>query len=97
MLFRSGGNPPPLTQPTTPRVTATAPQAPLAPEPSPAPTPDPKPAAAPPEPATPADPAPEPAPRAQPSQLDDQAKRLADFFNGEVVALDGPITELEAS
>ena len=97
LVLEAGGNPPPLTQPTTPRVAAPAPQAPLAPEPSPAPTPDPKPAAAPPEPATPADPAPEPAPRAQPSQLDDQAKRLADFFNGEVVALDGPITELEAS
>ena len=97
LVLEAGGNPPPLAQPTTPRVTAPAPQAALAPEPSPAPTPDPKPAAAPPEPATPADPAPEPAPRAQPSQLDDQAKRLADFFNGEVVALDGPITELEAS
>ena len=97
LVLEAGGNPPPLAQPTTPRVAAPAPQAALAPEPSPAPTPDPKPAAAPPEPATPADPAPEPAPRAQPSQLDDQAKRLADFFNGEVVALDGPITELEAS
>ena len=97
LVLEAGGNPPPLAQPTTPRVAVPAPQAALAPEPSPAPTPDPKPAAAPPEPATPADPAPEPAPRAQPSQLDDQAKRLADFFNGEVVALDGPITELEAS
>ena len=97
LVLEAGGNPPPLTQPTTPRVAAPAPQAALAPEPSPAPTPDPKPAAAPPEPATPADPAPEPALRAEPSQLDDQAKRLADFFNGEVVALDGPITELEAS
>jgi DNA polymerase-3 subunit gamma/tau len=28
--------------------------------------------------------------------IDDQAKRLADFFNGEVVQLDGPLPELEA-
>ena len=29
------------------------------------------------------------------SLIDDQAKRLADFFNGEVVALEGPLPELE--
>jgi DNA polymerase-3 subunit gamma/tau len=49
--------------------------------------------------APPVEPEPAEPPRAQPSpsQLDDQAKRLADFFNGEVVTLEGPIPELEAS
>jgi DNA polymerase-3 subunit gamma/tau len=28
--------------------------------------------------------------------IDDQAKRLAEFFNGEVIDLDGPLPELEA-
>jgi hypothetical protein len=31
----------------------------------------------------------------QPALIDDQAKRLAAFFNGEVVTLDGPLPELE--
>jgi DNA polymerase-3 subunit gamma/tau len=29
--------------------------------------------------------------------IDDQAKRLAEFFNGEVVQLDGPLPELEGT
>ena len=100
LVLEAGGNPPPLAQPTAPKaapVAAPAPQATIAPERGP----EPEPAAVPPAPPAPlpqatVEPAPEP-PRAQPSQLDDQAKRLADFFNGEVVALDGPMTELEAS
>ncbi len=36
-------------------------------------------------------------PQAQPALIDDQAKRLAEFFNGEVVQLDGPLPELEGS
>ncbi|MFM7652873.1 MAG: DNA polymerase III subunit gamma/tau, partial [Vulcanococcus sp.] len=53
-----------------------------------------------------ADPAPEPRPQAAaipvpaaapaaPGQIDDKAKRLADFFNGEVVPLEGPLPELD--
>jgi DNA polymerase-3 subunit gamma/tau len=34
-------------------------------------------------------------PPAQPALIDDQAKRLAEFFNGEVVQLDGPLPELD--
>ena len=36
-----------------------------------------------------------PPPQPQTGLIDDQAKRLADFFNGEVVQLDGPLPELE--
>ncbi|MFM8675631.1 MAG: DNA polymerase III subunit gamma/tau [Vulcanococcus sp.] len=105
LVLEAGGNPPPLPKPTTPQVApaATAPaETPPAPRPEPeAATAPPQAAAAPrPEPAPqqPAEAAPAPEPQgAQPSQLDDQAKRLADFFNGEVVSLDGPIPELEAS
>ncbi|MFM8544614.1 MAG: DNA polymerase III subunit gamma/tau, partial [Vulcanococcus sp.] len=83
-------SPPPATQ-----VTPVAPPAPQPVQDAAEPEPGPTSAAASTPPAT-VEPVPEP-PRAQPSQLDDQAKRLADFFNGEVVALDGPIPELEAS
>jgi DNA polymerase-3 subunit gamma/tau len=34
-------------------------------------------------------------PPRQPALIDDQAKRLAEFFNGEVVQLDGPLPELD--
>jgi DNA polymerase-3 subunit gamma/tau len=105
LVLEAGGNPPPMPRPTTTEPTpqpapVAAPVA--APEPAPAPTPAPEP---PPQ----AKPTPASAPTAaeppaaaqtappQPSQLDDQAKRLADFFNGEVVTLEGPIPELEAS
>ena len=37
------------------------------------------------------------APQAQAALIDDQAKRLAEFFNGEVIQLDGPLPELEGS
>jgi DNA polymerase-3 subunit gamma/tau len=101
LVLEAGGNPPPMPRPTT---TEPAPQpAPVAAtEPAPAPTPAPEPPPqAKPTPAT-APAAAEPPAAAQtappqPSQLDDQAKRLADFFNGEVVTLEGPIPELEAS
>jgi DNA polymerase-3 subunit gamma/tau len=37
-----------------------------------------------------------PAARAEPALIDDQARRLAEFFNGEVVQLDGPLPELDS-
>jgi DNA polymerase-3 subunit gamma/tau len=102
LVLEAGGNPPPMPRPTAPQPTpqpaavAAPVAAPAPPEPAPAPPPQAKP--------TPAAAAPAAEPRAaaqsappQPSQLDDQAKRLADFFNGEVVTLEGPIPELEAS
>ncbi|MCP9802098.1 DNA polymerase III subunit gamma/tau [Cyanobium sp. T1G-Tous] len=68
--------------------TITAPSAatprPAPPPPTPAPAPAPLP--------TPAAPAATAPPLAAP--LDDKAKRLAEFFNGEVVELDGPLDEL---
>ena len=94
LVLEAGGNPPPMPRPSAPQATPQA-APPAAPQPT-APQPAPEatvPQAAPePPPAAAAQPAPP-----QPSQLDDQAKRLADFFNGEVVALEGPIPELEAS
>jgi DNA polymerase-3 subunit gamma/tau len=45
--------------------------------------------------AAPDPPAAAPQPKPQAGLIDDQAKRLADFFNGEVVQLDGPLPELE--
>jgi DNA polymerase-3 subunit gamma/tau len=100
LVLEAGGNPPPMPRPTAPQATPqpAAVAAPVAAPAPPAPAPEPAPAP------TPAAAAPAAEPRAaaqsappQPSQLDDQAKRLADFFNGEVVALEGPIPELEAS
>jgi DNA polymerase-3 subunit gamma/tau len=101
LVLEAGGNPPPMPRPTTAQPTP-QPAPVAAPEPAPASTPAPEPppqakptpAAAPPTAEPPA--AAQTAPP-QPSQLDDQAKRLADFFNGEVVTLEGPIPELEAS
>jgi DNA polymerase-3 subunit gamma/tau len=46
-------------------------------------------------PATVAAPKPAVQPPAQPALIDDQAKRLAEFFNGEVVQHDGPLPELD--
>jgi DNA polymerase-3 subunit gamma/tau len=93
LVLEAGGNPPPMPRPSAPQATPQA-APPAAPQPAPQPAPEATvPQAAPePPPAAAAQPAPP-----QPSQLDDQAKRLADFFNGEVVALEGPIPELEAS
>ena len=92
LVLEAGGNPPPVPRPTPPPAAVTAPVV-REPVPVPAPAADPLPAAQPEAAAAPA----ADQPRPQPSQLDDQAKRLAEFFNGEVVALDGPIPELEAS
>ena len=64
--------------------------------PPPAPAPLPTPAANPPAPAPPLTPTPTPTATAPPlaAPLDDKARRLAEFFNGEVVELDGPLDEL---
>ena len=68
---------------------------PTPPPPTPAPLPSPSPL---PSPAANQAPAPLPAPAATApplaAPLDDKARRLAEFFNGEVVELDGPLDEL---
>ena len=75
---------------------------PTPPPPTPAPLPSPAPL---PNPAANQAPAPLPIPAANPpaaaatapplaAPLDDKARRLAEFFNGEVVELDGPLDEL---
>ena len=76
---------PPAAAPATPSPPVPAQTAPAVPSPEPqqAPEPEPKPAAE------------APAPVRQPHGLiDDQAKRLADFFNGEVVDVQDPLPEL---
>ncbi|MEY3750885.1 MAG: hypothetical protein RLZZ186_1304, partial [Cyanobacteriota bacterium] len=100
VVLEAGGAPQPSSAPsTTPPVPAPPAPPVVSAEPTP---PKQQPAAQPEPPATPASPAAvaEPAakpvsPPAQPALIDDQAKRLAEFFNGEVVELDGPLTELE--
>ena len=93
------------TAPATAAPSKPAPLPPPAPAPAAAATPEPvqsppAAAAAPipmpaaPEPAAPA-PTAEPARSGQPELIDDKAKRLADFFNGEVVQLDGPLPEAD--
>ena len=93
------------TAPATAAPSKPAPLPPPAPAPAAAATPEPvqSPAAAAaapipmpaaPEPAAPA-PTAEPARSGQPELIDDKAKRLADFFNGEVVQLDGPLPEAD--
>ena len=74
----------PRPEPPTPPTPTPAPLANPAPLPSPAPLPNP--AADPPAAAAIAPPLAAP--------LDDKARRLAEFFNGEVVELDGPLDEL---
>ena len=76
---------PPAAAPAPPSPLVPAQTAPAVPSPQPqqAPEPEPKPAAE------------APAPVRQPHGLiDDQAKRLADFFNGEVVDVQDPLPEL---
>ena len=76
---------PPAAAPALPSPQVPAQTAPAVPSPQPqqAPEPEPKPAAE------------APAPVRQPHGLiDDQAKRLADFFNGEVVDVQDPLPEL---
>ncbi|MGA1084415.1 MAG: DNA polymerase III subunit gamma/tau [Vulcanococcus sp.] len=80
--------PPPPEPPQAPPAAATPPQ-PQTPAPAPAEAPTPAPTSAAPA-ATPA-----PPPERKPHGLiDDQAKRLAEFFNGEVVDLQDPLPEL---
>ena len=77
--------PPPAPTPTPAPAPATAvttseaqlPPRPVAATPNPTPAPAPKP-----------DPDPVPVQRQEPSVLDDKAKRLADFFNGQVLNVD---------
>ena len=108
VVLEAGGAPPPVAPaparptPAPPAIAAPAPPtaAPVAPAP-----PATAPPAAPPAtataavPTTPAPTRPEPeAPtpsKPEPALIDDQARRLAEFFNGEVVQLDGPMPELE--
>ncbi|MCP9903623.1 DNA polymerase III subunit gamma/tau [Cyanobium sp. BA5m-10] len=73
---------------SAPTITAPSAATPRPAPPPPTPTPAPAPAPLP----TPAAPAATAPPLAAP--LDDKAKRLAEFFNGEVVELDGPLDEL---
>jgi DNA polymerase-3 subunit gamma/tau len=93
VMLEAGGGPQPSTEPAA---VASPPPAPAQP-----PAPAPQPVAAKPEPTAQPAPAPTPAvatpsPPPQPALIDDQAKRLAEFFNGEVIELDGPLPELEA-
>ena len=110
VMLEAGGAPPPAAPAPTPAAppAPTPPPPPAIPAPAPAPAPmtaapveTPRPAAAPPA-DTSAAAAPEPEPeappaaRAEPALIDDQARRLAEFFNGEVVQLDGPLPELDS-
>ncbi|MEX1317004.1 MAG: DNA polymerase III subunit gamma/tau [Synechococcaceae cyanobacterium] len=91
--------PPPPSPPAISRVAAQPTPAPAA---VPAPPAGPPPAAAPPagggEPAPlPLSAPPSAAGAAASAALDEQARRLAEFFNGEVIAYDGPLDEPEGS
>ena len=82
VVLEAGGAPPPpppLPAPPVPRQPAAV--APPAQLPKPQPEQEPEPLAA--------------QPPAKTTLIDDQAKRLADFFNGEVVQLDGPLPDLD--
>ena len=99
VVLEAGGAPPPPPPPPLP-APPPAPRQPAAvapPAPLPKPQPEQQPAAAQPPAQTPTQ-QPEPVaaqPPAQTTLIDDQAKRLADFFNGEVVQLDGPLPDLD--
>ena len=110
VMLEAGGAPPPQAPaPAAQAPIAAAPPQPVAVVAAPAPEPPraaaperrsepPQAVAAPAEPpkaATP--PAAAAAPQMQAALIDDQAKRLAEFFNGEVIQLDGPLPELEGS
>lgn len=82
-------SPPQLPQVRRAVAPVTTPAAPAPQPPTQTPTP-PLPTPTPPSPTLPAAPAP-PAPQA--SLLDEKAKRLAEFFNGEVIELDEPLEE----
>ena len=83
VVLEAGGAPPPppppLPAPPAPRQPSAV--APPTPLPKPQPEQEPEPLAA--------------QPPAKTTLIDDQAKRLADFFNGEVVQLDGPLPDLD--
>ena len=92
------------TAPATAAPSKPAPLPPPAPVPAPAASPEPaqntpaaaaKPAAPQPVPAAPPAPTAEPPRPGQPELIDDKARRLADFFNGEVVLLDGPLPDAD--
>ena len=103
VLEGSGG----AVMPTAPATAAPSKPAPLpppAPVPAPEASPEPvqntpaaaaKPAAPQPVPTAPPAPMAEPPRRGQPELIDDKARRLADFFNGEVVLLDGPLPDAD--
>ena len=102
MLEAGGAPPPPATAPAAQAPITAAPPQPVAvvaaqaPEPPRAAAPAPR--SEPPQPiAPPAEPPSAATPQPQQTLIDDQAKRLAEFFNGEVVQLDGPLLELEGS
>ncbi|TVS05788.1 MAG: DNA polymerase III subunit gamma/tau [Cyanobium sp. PLM2.Bin73] len=88
--------PEPLPAPVPEAAAAPAPPTPPA-TPAPAPTPaaGPAPEAAPPDPPQPA--AAPPPISSSSSTLDQQARRLAEFFNGEVIDYDGPLDDLQGS
>jgi DNA polymerase-3 subunit gamma/tau len=88
--------PEPLPAPVPEAAAAPAPPTPPA-TPAPAPTPaaGPAPEAAPPDPPQPA--AAPPPISSSSSTLDQQARRLAEFFNGEVIDYDGPLDDLQES
>jgi DNA polymerase-3 subunit gamma/tau len=92
------------TAPATAAPSKPAPLPPPAPVPAPEASPEPvqntpaaaaKPAAPQPVPAAPPAPTAEPPRPGQPELIDDKARRLADFFNGEVVLLDGPLPDAD--
>ncbi|WP_438982438.1 DNA polymerase III subunit gamma/tau [Vulcanococcus sp.] len=97
VVLEAGGAPPPPPPLPAPPPAPRQPAAVAPPAPLPKPQPEQQPAAAQPPAQTPTQ-EPEPVaaqPPAQTTLIDDQAKRLADFFNGEVVQLDGPLPDLD--
>ncbi|MBM5807025.1 MAG: DNA polymerase III subunit gamma/tau [Cyanobacteria bacterium M_surface_10_m2_179] len=110
VVLEAGGGPQPSNEPPTaappapvavaaaaaPMPIAAAPATPPAAPTPQASQPEPKPTSPAAIEAPPPAPAAVAAPPAQPAVIDDQAKRLAEFFNGEVIDLDGPLPELEA-
>lgn len=83
---------PPPAPAATPKPVQSTPVAAAAPMPAPAAQ---EPAAPAPVPAGPPAPTAAPPRSGQPELIDDKAKRLADFFNGEVVQLDGPLPDAD--
>ena len=97
----AAGAPQPMPAPVPHATPAPAP-APAPPTPPAAPAPAPAPAAGPAPEATPPDrpqpaAAPPPSSSSSSSSLDQQARRLAEFFNGEVIDYDGPLDDLQES